>query len=171
MPMLPRPDPKNWRHVRGRKHTVTVWRNGQPLISKEIVCTLYQTGLSTRQIAQQLQRSPTRIAKIVSTAGLTRTRETAAVLRQKATSTHWRSTRAAARKLWVRTYGAIPPKHHVHHKDGDCTNNKIENLEVLSASAHSKLHHPKNPIPREQRPSRVAYRTRYREMAQKKKRA
>lgn len=30
---------------------------------------------------------------------------------------------------------------HVHHKDGDRTNNKIENLEILTANEHSRHHY------------------------------
>jgi len=29
----------------------------------------------------------------------------------------------------------------VHHKDGDKTNDSVENLEVLDASNHTSLHH------------------------------
>lgn len=32
---------------------------------------------------------------------------------------------------------------HVHHKDEDKTNDTIENLELLSASEHTKRHHPR----------------------------
>jgi hypothetical protein len=34
---------------------------------------------------------------------------------------------------------------HVHHIDGDRTNNAPENLEIMSASEHSKMHNPKPP--------------------------
>lgn len=30
---------------------------------------------------------------------------------------------------------------HVHHIDGDCTNDVLENLEVLNAREHMELHH------------------------------
>lgn len=31
---------------------------------------------------------------------------------------------------------------HVHHKDGDKRNNELSNLQVVSASEHSSIHHP-----------------------------
>lgn len=37
----------------------------------------------------------------------------------------------------------LRPDEHVHHKDGSKTNNSPENLEVLSASEHEKLHNKK----------------------------
>ncbi|MCA1669689.1 MAG: HNH endonuclease [Thermomicrobia bacterium] len=32
---------------------------------------------------------------------------------------------------------------HVHHRDGNKANNAIENLQLISASDHAHLHHPK----------------------------
>ena len=37
------------------------------------------------------------------------------------------------------TYGPIPKGHHVHHLNGDPSDNRPENLRVLSASAHTSL--------------------------------
>lgn len=47
----------------------------------------------------------------------------------------------------VRKYhnGPIPDGFHVHHKDEDKANNHIDNLELLSASDHSRHHGPTNP--------------------------
>lgn len=36
----------------------------------------------------------------------------------------------------------ITSKEHVHHKDGDRKNNKLENLELLSPTEHAYKHHP-----------------------------
>lgn len=36
--------------------------------------------------------------------------------------------------------GSIPDGWHVHHKDGNCFNNDIENLEAIDPKAHAKLH-------------------------------
>jgi hypothetical protein len=44
------------------------------------------------------------------------------------------------RYVWQFHNGEILPKHHIHHKDGNKSNNSIENLELLSSSAHSLLH-------------------------------
>lgn len=42
--------------------------------------------------------------------------------------------------VWEYYNGKIPKGHHIHHKDFDKNNNELENLELLSASEHQKLH-------------------------------
>lgn len=44
------------------------------------------------------------------------------------------------RAVWALHNGEIPAGHHIHHVDGDRANNEISNLELLSASDHSKHH-------------------------------
>lgn len=44
------------------------------------------------------------------------------------------------RKVWIDQFGPIPEGYEVHHKDGDWTNNSIDNLECLCGSAHASLH-------------------------------
>ena len=42
--------------------------------------------------------------------------------------------------VWEYYNGNIPKGYHVHHIDGDKNNNEIENLCILTASQHEKLH-------------------------------
>ena len=44
------------------------------------------------------------------------------------------------RYVWEKYNGTISDGYHVHHKDHDKANNSIDNLELLSASEHSRLH-------------------------------
>jgi len=44
------------------------------------------------------------------------------------------------RKVWIQEYGKIPDGFHVHHKNDDRFDNKLENLELISASDHCRLH-------------------------------
>ena len=44
------------------------------------------------------------------------------------------------RFVWVCEKGEIPKGYHIHHKDGDKSNNSIDNLELIDAKMHSKLH-------------------------------
>jgi len=47
--------------------------------------------------------------------------------------------------VWVNYHGTIPKGYHIHHKDEDKSNNSIENLALLSPSAHVTLHYKTNP--------------------------
>lgn len=44
------------------------------------------------------------------------------------------------RYVWEKYNGVIPKGYHIHHKDKNKFNNNIENLEMLSAREHEKLH-------------------------------
>lgn len=44
---------------------------------------------------------------------------------------------------------------------GHYTANSLDNLQMLSASDHAKLHHPTNPVPRGRRAARVRYQKEY----------
>lgn len=57
---------------------------------------------------------------------------------------YWYSTTAprifAHRWVWKNHYGEIPKGYHIHHKDGNKSNNSIDNLGMLSASQHTSMH-------------------------------
>lgn len=44
------------------------------------------------------------------------------------------------RLVWEATHGPIPPRHVIHHINRDRTDNRLENLQLLSAGEHSTLH-------------------------------
>lgn len=44
------------------------------------------------------------------------------------------------RDIWEFHFGKIPKGHHIHHKDGNKSNNDISNLECLSAIDHFRGH-------------------------------
>lgn len=44
------------------------------------------------------------------------------------------------REVWEFYNGPIPEKMSIHHIDGDITNNKIDNLELLSHKEHMQKH-------------------------------
>jgi hypothetical protein len=58
-------------------------------------------------------------------------------------------TRKMHRDVWSFYNGEIPKGHHIHHIDGDVTNNDISNLQLMEASAHlsmeAKKRHKENP--------------------------
>lgn len=49
--------------------------------------------------------------------------------------------RNRGRTAWVDAHGPIPDGFHVHHKDGDFTNNRLDNLELVDAWLHNSMHH------------------------------
>ena len=117
---------------------------------------LYLQGLSTRQVAKVLGCSKSYTAKHCRL--IARTKSAALQLRCPPKSTHWRSTRAAARRKMERHLKRkLASFEHVHHVDGDHANNTLENLQVLLSSDHARLHRPANPIPRHLRPQRQQY--------------
>ena len=44
------------------------------------------------------------------------------------------------RLIWENNYGEIPNGYHIHHLDGDKTNNNIKNLQILSFEEHMLIH-------------------------------
>lgn len=66
------------------------------------------------------------------------------------------------RLVWERAYGEIPRGYSIHHINEDKTDNRLENLEMVSHQAHS-VHH--NPVvhwtrPRELKPTKTGRRNR-----------
>ena len=134
-----------------------------PEVFNEIV-RLYNQGLSSREVAKVVPMSASNIAAYLKRVGLSRPRGYALTLRSVRNpfeSTHWRTLRCRARKVWKRLVGPIPDGYHIHHLDGNPANNSLDNLQMLSASDHAKLHHPANPIPRGRRAARVRYQKEY----------
>lgn len=46
-----------------------------------------------------------------------------------------------ARWLWWKHNGPIPKGSHIHHKNGDKTDDRLDNLELMTALAHEQHHH------------------------------
>src|SRR5689334_354604 len=44
------------------------------------------------------------------------------------------------REVWKAAHGRIPKHHHVHHRDGNPSNNALENLECVPRSEHLREH-------------------------------
>lgn len=43
------------------------------------------------------------------------------------------------RDVWKAAFGEIPRRCHVHHRDGDKANNRIENLEAIDSAEHLRI--------------------------------
>lgn len=53
---------------------------------------------------------------------------------------HGVATTYQHRDVWQAAHGAIPDGWHVHHKNGDTRDNRLENLECLPKSEHHRRH-------------------------------
>lgn len=136
------------------------WNRWHPetWMDSETIRRMYITGLSTRQIARKLGRSPSRVHEICKSLGISRDRYSAAVLRQPLKSKNPRTSRASARAYMEhKLQRKLSRSEHVHHIDGNPCNNAPENLVVMFAADHGRYHHPANPVPRSQREGRRAW--------------
>jgi endogenous inhibitor of DNA gyrase (YacG/DUF329 family) len=51
------------------------------------------------------------------------------------------------RMVWEIAFGPIPPKCHIHHRDGNPANNQLPNLECICGSEHGALsNHKRGPV-------------------------
>ena len=50
------------------------------------------------------------------------------------------------RQVWEDNFGSIPEGHQIHHKNGNTADNRLENLECLSVSAHRSHHNKQKEI-------------------------
>jgi len=53
---------------------------------------------------------------------------------------YYKTTYGLHRRIWEDHFGEIPLDHHIHHKNGDSTDNKIENLECIHKKEHHSMH-------------------------------
>lgn len=44
------------------------------------------------------------------------------------------------RWVWIKAHGAIPRGFHIHHRNGDKADDRLENLEMMPRRKHSQLH-------------------------------
>lgn len=62
---------------------------------------------------------------------------------------YWRTSdnQLLHRKIWEEFYGQkIPEGYVIHHRNGDCTDNRISNLELMTHEEHLSHHHKGQPI-------------------------
>lgn len=49
-------------------------------------------------------------------------------------------SRSLHRQMWFDKYGEIPEGFHIHHKNEDAFDNRIDNFELINGSDHASLH-------------------------------
>jgi len=106
---------------------------------REEIRLLYQAGSSVKQIARQLGIGRGVIQWFCK--DIMRPGWIAIRMRRPRTSRQPSACRVAARTLMKRLLGRdLPRRLHVHHVDGDYTNNDPSNLQVIDAADHNRLH-------------------------------
>jgi len=99
---------------------------------------LYLSGLSSREVAERLVVSKPWVVENLR--DVIRSASEADRLKPiKPLVNKWHY-RWRARQVWRHAHGPIPAGYHVHHKDGDFTNNALENLECVEGKAHNSEH-------------------------------
>lgn len=53
---------------------------------------------------------------------------------------YYKTTHSLHRQVWLDHFGDIPADHHIHHKNGDPLDNRIENLECIHKAKHHSMH-------------------------------
>lgn len=128
--------------------------------SVDAIRELYQSGLSIRQVATQTGWSSSHVSRQIR--DIVRTPDEGRILRWADVKVTPGTYRHRARLLVIRsTKMPLAYENHVHHKNRDYTDNGINNLQVLNRSDHTRLHNPRNPVPRYQRTGRRAWMANY----------
>lgn len=52
----------------------------------------------------------------------------------------WKDLLRLHQRVWTEAHGPIPAGHHIHHRDGDKSNNRLENLVCLTPAEHLAQH-------------------------------
>jgi spore maturation protein CgeB len=56
-------------------------------------------------------------------------------------------TRFLHRAIWEAAHGPIPPDHHIHHIDGNPSNNDLSNLQCMLKGDHHRMHFREHAVP------------------------
>lgn len=135
-----------------------------------IAKSIYLLGNSLRQTALVIGWSPGYVNTKLKRTGVVRSEEESRKFRWLDVDlTNKRYARAVARKKMERHLGyKLPREDHVHHRDEDYTNSDLNNLEVMNASAHARLHHPKTGRSEASRLHKRLYAREYRKLYREK---
>lgn len=108
---------------------------------REEIRALYLSGLPIQRIAEDLgEPSYGAVQWIVR--DITRSKSVAIAMGKPPKSMKRGACYARARTAARRYFGVSSSRQiHVHHKNGDITDNRKENLEILSVGDHNRHHH------------------------------